>query len=151
MTIDYSAAQRYSRRKVESIVGPDAADDVLQEAALLAWKKRAQFRGRSKFETYFYRIAVHQALYHLRKLSGAEERGPREFVELPPSLASRAEPQDEQVDRLDRERKLYEAIMRLNRRRKLAALRWLAGETARGAEKAARHKAKVELREMLAW
>jgi RNA polymerase sigma-70 factor (ECF subfamily) len=42
------------------------ADDVAQDALLLAHRHRASFRGQSKYSTWLYRVAVTTALMHLR-------------------------------------------------------------------------------------
>ncbi len=56
------------------IVGsPEAADDVAQEAMLLAFRHRATFRGDSRFRTWLYRIAATAALGHLRKARRSRE------------------------------------------------------------------------------
>lgn len=52
---------------VYKIVGPDDADDVTQDALLLAYRARDTFRGDSRYRTWLYRIAVTTALGHLRK------------------------------------------------------------------------------------
>jgi RNA polymerase sigma-70 factor (ECF subfamily) len=46
---------------------PDAAEDVAQEALLLAHRHRASFRGESRYSTWLYRIATTCALMHLRR------------------------------------------------------------------------------------
>ena len=42
-------------------VGPDAADDVLQETWLAAWAALPAFAGRSRFKAWLFAIAVHKA------------------------------------------------------------------------------------------
>lgn len=50
------------------IVGsPDDAEDVTQEALLLAYRYRDAFRGGSRYRTWLYRIAATTALGFLRK------------------------------------------------------------------------------------
>lgn len=44
------------------------AEDVAQEAMLLAYRHRASFRGDSQYRTWLYRIAVTTALTHLRRM-----------------------------------------------------------------------------------
>jgi RNA polymerase sigma-70 factor (ECF subfamily) len=44
------------------------AEDVAQEAMLLAYRHRASFRGDSRYRTWLYRIAVTAALTHLRRM-----------------------------------------------------------------------------------
>ena len=56
----YSVARR--------IVGnEDDAADVAQEALLLAFRHREDFRGTSRYRTWLYRIAAFAALSHLRR------------------------------------------------------------------------------------
>lgn len=49
------------------MVGSDDAADLTQQVFLQAFGKIDQFAGRSKFETWLYRLAVNEALQHLRK------------------------------------------------------------------------------------
>lgn len=50
------------------IVGSaEDAEDVTQEALLLAYRYRDSFRGTSRYRTWLYRIAATTALGHLRK------------------------------------------------------------------------------------
>lgn len=44
----------------------DAAEDVTQDALLLAHRHRSSFRGNSRFSTWLYRVAATTALMHLR-------------------------------------------------------------------------------------
>jgi RNA polymerase sigma-70 factor (ECF subfamily) len=46
---------------------PDAAEDVTQDALLLAHRHRDSFRGDSRFSTWLYRVAATTALMYLRK------------------------------------------------------------------------------------
>jgi RNA polymerase sigma-70 factor (ECF subfamily) len=59
-----------ARRIVDS---PEAADDVAQEAMLLAYRHRAAFRGDSRYRTWLYRIAATAALGWLRKSRRSRE------------------------------------------------------------------------------
>lgn len=43
-----------------------AAEDITQDALVSAWNGFAQFRGESRFATWFYRILVRQAASHRR-------------------------------------------------------------------------------------
>lgn len=56
----FSIAMRYVKDETE-------ADDVTQEALLLAHRHRRSFAGRSRYSTWLYRVAATAALMHLRK------------------------------------------------------------------------------------
>jgi RNA polymerase sigma-70 factor (ECF subfamily) len=56
----YSVAMKYVRDENE-------AEDVTQEALLLAHRYRHSFRGDSRYSTWLYRIACTTALMHLRR------------------------------------------------------------------------------------
>lgn len=55
----YAIAMKYMKDE-------DAADDVTQDALLLAHRHRGSFRGGSRFSTWLYRVAATTALMHLR-------------------------------------------------------------------------------------
>jgi RNA polymerase sigma-70 factor (ECF subfamily) len=56
------------------IVGsPEAAEDVAQDAMLLAYVHRDAFRGDSRFRTWLYRVAATAALGYLRKVKRSRE------------------------------------------------------------------------------
>jgi RNA polymerase sigma-70 factor (ECF subfamily) len=59
-----------ARRIVET---PDAAEDVAQEAMILAFRHRDAFRGHSRYRTWLYRIAATAALGHLRSAKRSRE------------------------------------------------------------------------------
>lgn len=75
------------RRMIHSMILDDAAaDDLTQEVLLRAFRSLGSFRGRSKFTTWLYRIAmntVHDALARRRR-SPVDDR-----AELPAVAASR--------------------------------------------------------------
>jgi RNA polymerase sigma-70 factor (ECF subfamily) len=66
---------RFTRLERELVYGvafkylrdADAANDVAQEALLLAFRYRHAFRGAARFTTWLYRIAATSALVHLRR------------------------------------------------------------------------------------
>ena len=76
------------RRMIHSMILDDAAaDDLVQEVFLRAFRGLDAFQGRAKFTTWLYRIAmntVHDALARRRR-SPIDDRG-----ELPPDAAMRA-------------------------------------------------------------
>jgi RNA polymerase sigma-70 factor (ECF subfamily) len=70
----------------------DAADDIAQEAMLLAYRYRDSFRGASHPRTWLYRIATTTALSYLRRQrrveARVEARDPLDMADLPgPSTA----------------------------------------------------------------
>ncbi len=61
-------ARRYVRAiALRFVKEEDAADDVAQEAMLLAHRHLATFRGDSAFSTWLYRVTTTAALMYLRK------------------------------------------------------------------------------------
>lgn len=57
------------------IVGnAEDAEDVAQDALLLAYRYRASFRGESRYRTWLYRIASTTALGHLRRRGRSREQ-----------------------------------------------------------------------------
>ncbi len=78
--------RRFVYAVARRIVGDeDAANDVAQDAMLLAYRYRDRFRGDSRYRTWLYRIAASAALTHLRRLRRAR-------THLTVSLADAAEP-----------------------------------------------------------
>ncbi|HLK09985.1 MAG TPA: RNA polymerase sigma factor [Candidatus Binatia bacterium] len=62
--------RRYNRRlyrTARAIVGPDEAEDVMQEAYVRAYAHLDQFAGHARFATWLTRIAVHEALSRARR------------------------------------------------------------------------------------
>jgi RNA polymerase sigma-70 factor, ECF subfamily len=55
-------------RSVLRIVGQDDAEDVTQEVFIRLFAKLGSFRHDSEFATWVYRLAVNEALQHLRRL-----------------------------------------------------------------------------------
>jgi RNA polymerase sigma-70 factor (ECF subfamily) len=49
------------------MVGLQDAADVTQQVFLQAFRSLEQFNGRSRFETWLYRLAVNESLQHLRR------------------------------------------------------------------------------------
>jgi RNA polymerase sigma-70 factor (ECF subfamily) len=75
----YAIAMKYVKDEVE-------ADDVTQEALLLAHRHRDSFAGRSRYSTWLYRVAATAALMHLRK---KRRRGRERLAADPITLADR--------------------------------------------------------------
>lgn len=82
----------------------DAAEDVTQDALLLAHRHRGSFRGNSRFSTWLYRVAATTALMHLR----SRRRRSREVLaglrhddeERPGSQAEHRDPASGPAERL---------------------------------------------------
>lgn len=72
---DYEAYEQLYRLHVGRVYGlclrlcndREMAEDLTQEAFVLAWRKLAGFRGDSAFGSWLYRIATNAALSYLRK------------------------------------------------------------------------------------
>jgi RNA polymerase sigma-70 factor (ECF subfamily) len=54
-------------RVILRVVGANDADDVLHEAFIKVFRKLETFQGESDISTWLYRLAVNEALQHLRK------------------------------------------------------------------------------------
>lgn len=63
----YDLSHRRVYRLMVRMVGNQDAEDVTQQVFLQVFRKISQFAGHSKFETWLYRLAVNEALQHLRK------------------------------------------------------------------------------------
>jgi len=64
----------------------DAAEDIVQEAFIKAYKNLKRFRGEASIYTWLYRIAVNTAHNHLRK---ASRRGGVDFDDVAPFIEAR--------------------------------------------------------------
>ena len=77
------------------MVGSQDAADATQQVFLQVFRKIDQFAGHSKFETWLYRLAVNEALQHLRK----EERWKsKPLIDEP---MSRHEPEQERTANME--------------------------------------------------
>jgi RNA polymerase sigma-70 factor (ECF subfamily) len=75
--------RRFVYAVVRRIVGSDAdAEDVAQDALLLAYRHLASFRGEARFRTWLYRIATTTALGHLRRTRRARLHVPADELRL---------------------------------------------------------------------
>jgi RNA polymerase sigma-70 factor (ECF subfamily) len=54
-------------RRALRMVGPDAAEDVAQQACLRAWLGMTTFEAKASFGTWLYRLAINSCLDHLRR------------------------------------------------------------------------------------
>ena len=62
----YELSHRQVYRLMVRMVGLQDAADMTQQVFLQVFRKIDQFAGHSKFETWLYRLAVNEALQHLR-------------------------------------------------------------------------------------
>jgi RNA polymerase sigma factor (sigma-70 family) len=149
-------AQRIARPILARILRnrPDDVDDVLQTASLRAFDKMGQFEHRSKFSSWFVRIAIRSALMHLRtkeikhehqyipvddldKLSVFDQETPEDFV-------IRKELEDHRRERL------HKAIRLLTPKRQRTIYAYLEDRhTNTSAEKGRLHAARVQLKMIL--
>jgi len=63
----YEASHQNVYRLMVRMVGVQEAADVTQQVFLQAFRKIGQFSGQSQFGTWIYRVAVNEALQHLRR------------------------------------------------------------------------------------
>ena len=63
----FECTQAQIYRLAARIVGEQEAADVTQQAYLQVFRKIGQFSGRSALATWIYRIAVNEALQHIRR------------------------------------------------------------------------------------
>jgi RNA polymerase sigma-70 factor (ECF subfamily) len=63
----YEASHQNVYRLMVRMVGSQDAADVTQQVFLQVFRKIGQFSGRSRVGTWIYRVAVNEALQHIRK------------------------------------------------------------------------------------
>jgi len=69
----YQLCQPAIYRLMVRMVGLQEAVDVTQQVFLQAFRKMGQFAGQSRVETWLHRLAVNEALQHLRRLRRRRE------------------------------------------------------------------------------
>ena len=70
----YEACHPIVYRLMLRMVGRQEADDLTQQAFLQTFRRLEQFGGRSRFETWLYRLAMNEALQHLRRKSRSKQQ-----------------------------------------------------------------------------
>ncbi len=70
----YEVSHQNVYRLMVSMVGLQDAADVTQQVFLQTFRKIGQFSGQSQFGTWIYRVAVNEALQHLRRSQRSRER-----------------------------------------------------------------------------
>lgn len=156
---DTRAFERLYRRHVVRIhtlcrrmVGPELAEDVVQDVFIRAWEKLELFGGKSAFGTWLYRLAINVCLARRTKAGKRRDRFRRDELALDRARAARRHP-DHRMD-LDR------AIDRLPpRARQVFVLHDVEGYKHReigdmlgissGTSKSQLHEARMALREHL--
>jgi RNA polymerase sigma factor (sigma-70 family) len=152
---EIKTAIEIARPKVRNILSgfPNDVEDVLQNASLQAWRKLYKFEGKSRFSTWFYKIAENQALMFLRKqktrllLPIEEIQNIQKFEFNPEKLAFRKEIKQKAVN----------LILKLAPKQRKEVLLWTIGESIgsenRGSRKANRfrgiHNLKDRFQEVL--
>lgn len=63
----YDACHRKIYRLMVRMVGEQDAADLTQQVFLQMFRKLNQFNGRARFDTWLYRLAINEALQHLRR------------------------------------------------------------------------------------
>ena len=107
-------------RKVCHLYGRDenGKDDLYQEIVIQLWKSYGSFRGKSKFSTWIYRIALNTAISDLRKKKRSIDLSFPEFI-----------PKDDSAtDDLTKEehlKQLYTAIAKLSELEKAIVMLYL--------------------------
>jgi len=100
----YKLSHRQVYQLMLRMVGLQDAADVTQQVFLQVFRKIDQFEGHSKFKTWLYRLAVNEALQHLRK----EHRW--KFRTLPRDPMSHHQPEEE---RDEHKELLQQALLRV--------------------------------------
>jgi RNA polymerase sigma-70 factor (ECF subfamily) len=91
-------------RTARSIVKDDSdAEDAVQNAYLLAYRKIGSFRGEAKLSTWLVRIVVNEALECLRKRSRSGHVMSLDGRELDEAIESAAEPMNRKPERPEEE------------------------------------------------
>ena len=86
---------------VQILRNESEAEDVVQDAFVLAFTKLATFKGNSAFFTWLYRIAYNVAITRLRRrkpnvsIEGKEESGRFDFADPGPAPEDRMEQQEQ--------------------------------------------------------
>jgi len=116
---DVDAFERLYRRHVARVsalarwlVGPDEAEDAVQDVWVRVWQKLGTFAGQSAFSTWLHRVAVNLMLRR-RQRSGRNAAREIQGLEIDPPAQVRSEPElkiaiERAVDQLpDRARRVF--------------------------------------------
>jgi len=93
--------------KICNIYGGNYREDLQQEIVYQLWKSYPSFKGRSKFQTWMYRVALNTALFEAKKVN-------REYTELKNFENTNGESPEELTEKINRIEQLYFNISKLN-------------------------------------
>ena len=79
----YESLRDLIRRLVSRVVDPSDVDDVTQDIFLHVFCSLGSFRFESEFTTWVYRLAVNDALQHIRRHRSRRRLVPLEDLEMP--------------------------------------------------------------------
>ena len=94
---DWGTAQTVCLREARRILGPEQAEDVVQEAMLRAWRKRTSCRDPAAPLPWMLQITRNEALRVRARMARRDEVGLEALV-AEPALESELEPLAEQLD-----------------------------------------------------
>lgn len=164
---------RHQDRLFNSIVhlmrNESDAQDVVQDAFVLALTKLDSFKGNSQFYTWLFRIARNSAISQLRKKrpkvsldspSVGDQQGDQQCGVMPLELPGKVAAPSDEMERRERAQGLMDALGRLSpEHREILVLREMDGldyetigemlELAVGTVRSRLHRARSQLRELL--
>ncbi|MFW6331211.1 MAG: RNA polymerase sigma factor [Gemmatimonadota bacterium] len=156
---DTRAFERLYRRHAARIntlcrrmVGPELAEDVLQEVFIRAWEKLDLFKGKSAFGTWLYRLAINVCLAQRERAGKRRDRFRNDVIALeraraPRQLTDHRMDLDQAIEGLpDRARQVF--VLHDVEGYKHREIGDLLGITA-GTSKSQLHEARMALREQL--
>ncbi|MCP5468358.1 MAG: sigma-70 family RNA polymerase sigma factor [Deltaproteobacteria bacterium] len=111
---DFSDLYDQYHRQVRSVLyrmgAKEELDDLVQEVFLKVWQALPTFKGKSRFSTWIYRIAMNTAIDRFRKLK--TRGGPAE--QLDEEKTSGNEHYDAQVENTENQQLISDALGELN-------------------------------------
>lgn len=156
---DTRAFERLYRRHVVRIhslcrrmVGPELAEDVVQDVFIRAWDKLELFGGKSAFGTWLYRLAINVCLARRTKAGKRRDRFKRDEIAMARARSPKQRPDarmdlDRAIDRLPPRAKQVFVLHDVEgyRHREIGELLGIST----GTSKSQLHEARMSLREQL--
>jgi len=102
------------------MVGRQDAVDLTQQVFMQVFRKIEQFQGRSRFQTWLYRLAVNESLQHLRKNKRNQQVLSHDPIDSRPSSTRHCDAKDVLDAALDRLEPLLRSIFLLKESRGLS-------------------------------